>query len=100
MRPCWTEHDKCTINCPCNESCPDGCPEPHGDHQCKTWFCLDKEPFKKVCKREGDPNREACDSNDQWDCVNNKKCCWHEYYPNDQGVPWCYQQEYEVINLP
>ena len=27
IRKCWTEHDQCQSNCPCNEECPRGCSE-------------------------------------------------------------------------
>ena len=100
MRHCWIQHDKCALNCPCNEECPDGCPDRHENHQCKTWFCLNKDPIEKVCKEQGDRNREPCDSNDYHDCVNNKQCCWTEFHPSDQGVPWCHQPEYKVNDLP
>ena len=101
MRDCWIEHDKCAINCPCNENCPDGCPEQFDGHECKTYFCQNiKDPFERTCKEQSDRDREPCASNDEYDCVNNKKCCWTPFYPDNQGVPWCHQPEYVIIDLP
>ena len=93
MRNCWIEHDKCAINCPCNEECPDGCPAPYDGHPCDTWFC---QGYIEACAAANDPDRESCLANDQYSCEANG-CCWVPFTPSDHGVPWCHHPKKQII---
>ena len=95
MRKCWTDHDSCTINCPCNEECPEGCPVPSEGHSCKTWFC---QGYVMACATEVDSNREKCEYGDQYNCEY-KGCCWTPYTgPNvNHDVPWCHQPKKQQL---
>ena len=92
-RQCWLEHDTCTVNCPCNSECPDGCPEPYVGHPCSSWFCQGDVP--KVCAAEDDPIRDPCPSIYKDDCIE-LGCCWTKYYGYDDA-PWCH---YPKFSLP
>ena len=96
MRDCWIQHDKCAINCPCNEKCPDGCPNPYAGHPCKTWFCQG-QVYDKICAEQWEGDREACPYDKEHDCKQND-CCWVPH--DDQKVPWCHYPKYELIDLP
>ena len=95
MRQCWLDHDKCAINCPCNEECPDGCPEPEIGHTCETWFC---QGGVLACAAENDPIREPCDHGDQASCLK-AGCCWTEYHDFDYYglVPWCHYPKLHIL---
>ena len=93
MRQCWLEYDKCIVNCPCNEECPNGCPNPYDGHPCKSWFCQGELP--EVCALEYDPVRIPCPGDDQSECLE-LGCCWVLYNGSD-GVPWCH---YPKLGLP
>ena len=88
MRQCWLDHDKCAISCPCNDECPDGCPEPHVGHPCKSWFC---QGIVLACAAEDDPDRRSCPHGNETNCIN-AGCCWTRYddYYNPDNVPWCH----------
>ena len=96
MRQCWIDHDRCAINCPCNEECPDGCPTPFIGHKCDTWFCQGQI---EVCASETDWNRIKCPHGDQISCEKNG-CCWVPYIgktTRDEGVPWCHEKKLQDI---
>ena len=95
MRDCWIEHDKCAINCPCNEECPDGCPEPYVGHPCDTLFC---QGYTEACAAENDRDREDCPYGDQYNCEANG-CCWIPFMDYDLDVPWCHYPK-KQINKP
>ena len=91
MRNCWIEHDKCAINCPCNEECPDGCPAPYDGHPCDTWFC---QGYIETCAAANDPDRVNCPHGDEYSCTS-VGCCW---VPCDiVGVPWCHYPKQQII---
>ena len=94
MRDCWIEHDKCAINCPCNDECPEGCPAPYDGHPCETWFC---QGYIEACAAVDDPNREPCDGYDENGCISNG-CCWVPFIPDDMGVFWCHYPKRQNIN--
>ena len=94
MRQCWLDHDKCAINCPCNEECPDGCPTPYDGHPCKTWFC---QGYVEFCAAADDPDRESCDGWDENSCES-KGCCWVPFHVHNPAVPYCHQKKRENIN--
>ena len=96
MRECWLSHDKCALNCPCNEECPDGCPEPEIGHPCQTWFCQGELPY--VCAAEDDPVRDPCPFNDQYGCQQ-AGCCWTTYYLDYPygKVPWCHYPKLDIL---
>ena len=94
MRNCWIEHDKCAINCPCNEECLDGCSEPYEGHPCDTWWC---QGYIMGCAAKNDPDRIPCDGIDQNACES-KGCCWVPYGPDTPGIPWCHQSKKIPIN--
>ena len=93
MRNCWIEHDKCAINCPCNEECPDGCPAPYDGHPCDTWFC---QGYIKACAAENDADRVSCPAYLESDCIA-VGCCWVPYLGNKPGVPWCHKPKIQDI---
>ena len=95
MRDCWIQHDKCTANCPCNEECPDGCPNPHEGHSCDTWFC---QGYFIGCAAIDDPNREECGTNVTGpDSCRAAGCCWAEYWGPGPGTYWCHQPKKQPI---
>ena len=94
MRNCWIEHDKCAINCPCNEECPDGCPAPYDGHPCDTWFC---QGYIEECALADDTDRKYCIGYDEQSCIS-VGCCWVPFFPDDQGVPWCHYPKRQNIN--
>ena len=97
MRQCWLEHDKCSANCPCNEECPDGCPEPYDGHPCESWFCQGELPV--ICAAENDPIREECGdrySYIQEECLA-QGCCWTEFYDPYGNVPWCHHPKLHTL---
>ena len=91
-RDCWIEHDKCTINCPCNDECLNGCPEPFDGHPCNTWFC---QGHVLECATEDDSDREFCPYNSQDVCLQSG-CCWT--HSDNPAVPWCHHPKKH--NLP
>ena len=95
-RECWLDHDKCVINCPCNEECPDGCPEPDVGHSCETWFCQGYI-LSTVCASESDPDRDSCPHNSEYSCLN-AGCCWTEFNDPYGGVPWCHYPKLDLIH--
>ena len=98
MRNCWIEHDKCAINCPCNEECSDGCPDPYDGHHCDTWFCQGYVPGK-VCAAETDSDRDQCPGFNEADCTKNG-CCWVEFHIDDNKTPYCHYHKDGYIELP
>ena len=101
MRDCWIEHDRCAINCPCNEKCPDGCPASYDGSSCETWFCQGYMPGK-VCAAEDDDNRRKCpaDGDVGEDKCLQLGCCWVRYQYNDNTTPWCHYHEDGIIDIP
>ena len=90
MRECWIEHDRCAINCPCNEECPDGCPVANKNHPCDTWFC---KGYVEKCAAEDSANREQClGAYNEDDCRDRDDCCWVEYTGTQMYVPWCHKK--------
>ena len=97
MRECWIEHDKCAINCPCNEECPDGCPNPYDGHTCDTWFC---QGFIESCAAENDPDRQSCDAMSEEYCQA-LGCCFVPFIGEEESpgdVPWCHYHKKQIIN--
>lgn len=91
LRDCWIEHDKCSVNCPCNAKCLDGCPEPFDGHPCQTWFC---QGHVLECAAEDDNDRDFCPYNSQDKCLESG-CCWtHSDIPS---VPWCHQPKKHIL---
>ena len=85
MRECWIEHDRCAINCPCNDECPDGCPTAYDGHPCDTWYC---QGYIESCAAEDNPDRVACDEMHEPQCLA-RGCCFVPY--SGQGnAPWCH----------
>ena len=97
MRGCWTEHDSCAANCPCNEECIEGCSDPREGHPCDSWFC---QGYVMTCAAENDSNREMCEHGDQNNCEING-CCWTPFDNNNHDgpdVPWCHKPKKQLIN--
>ena len=86
------DHEKCAINCPCNEECPDGCPEPFAGHPCESWFCQGGVP--SVCAEETDPIRDPCEAIERDQCLA-LGCCWTRFY-GDPYVPWCHYPKLDI----
>ena len=87
------EHEKCAINCPCNEECPDGCPQPYDGHPCDTWFC---QGFIESCAAENDPDRQSCPGYSEESCQA-LGCCFVAFI-NGGNVPWCHYPKKQIIN--
>ena len=98
MRECWIEHDRCAINCPCNEECPNGCPVADLNHECDTWFCKG-QISGKGCAAENDPDRLQCNGNNEAACLN-LGCCWVPYVHQDDITPYCHYQKDIIIEIP
>ena len=95
MRECWIEHDRCAINCPCNEDCPDGCPVVNENHQCDTWYC---KGYIERCAAKDNPNRAQCmNAYTENECRARDDCCWVEYTGNTPGVPRCHKKMREYL---
>ena len=90
MRDCWIEHDKCAINCPCNEECSDGCPVVNENHPCETWYC---KGYVERCAANDNPAREQCPgAYNENECLARDDCCWVEYTGNQMYVPTCHKK--------
>ena len=96
MRECWVEHDRCAINCPCNEECTDGCPVVDENHACETWYC---QGYVERCAAKDNPSRIQCpgmEHSDENACLD-RGCCWVEYTGNQPYVPTCHIKNKEYL---
>ena len=96
MRECWVEHDRCAINCPCNEECTDGCPVVDENHACETWYC---QGYVERCAAKDNSSRIQCpgmEHSDENACLD-RGCCWVEYTGNQPYVPTCHIKNKEYL---